>query len=105
MPVYPDSPADAAGLQGWLLVAAARPLPPYDEWSAASMLRWRTVVAEGVLRFDGLRVQRFGPGPCRVDWGLADSPRPFAQLCMQLNRLPEVDAVEAIVYPVRPKGH
>jgi hypothetical protein len=96
---------DAAALQGWLLVASAHPLPPFSEWPSAPQLRWRSVVASGVWRFDGRQVLRFGqaPGPGGIPRTFSESPRPFAQLCGVLRNLPELDAVEAIVYPVRPR--
>jgi hypothetical protein len=96
---------DAAALQGWLLVASAHPLPPFSDWPAAPQLRWRSVVAAGVWRFDGRQVLRFGPAPRPggIPRTLSESPRPFAQLCSVLRNLPEIDAVEAIVYPVRPR--
>jgi hypothetical protein len=96
---------DAAALQGWLLVASAHPLPSFSEWTPAPQLRWRSVVAAGVWRFDGRQVLRFGtaPGPGGIPRTFAESPRPFAQLCGVLRDLPELDAVEAIVYPVRPR--
>lgn len=96
---------DAAALQGWLLVASAAPLPPYADWRPASQLRWRSVVARGVWRFDGCEVRQFQawPGPSLTLRTLADSPRPFAQICGVLRDLPELDAVSVIVYPVRPR--
>lgn len=42
-----------AGVQAWLLMAARKPLPAFAEWSATHRLRWRSVQAEGVWRFDG----------------------------------------------------
>ncbi len=96
---------DDAALQGWLLVASAHPLPPFSDWPPAPQLRWRSVVAPGVWRFDGRQVLRFGPapGPGGIPRTFSESPRPFAELCGVLRNLPELDAVEAIVYPVRPR--
>ncbi len=96
---------DAAALQGWLLVASAHPLPPFSEWPPAPQLRWGSVEAPGVWRFDGRQVLRFGPAPRPggIPRSFAESPHPFAQLCGVLKNLPELDAVEAIVYPVRPR--
>jgi hypothetical protein len=96
---------DAAALQGWLLVASAHPLPPFSQWPLAPQLHWRSVVAPGVWRFDGRQILRFGsaPGPGGIPHTFSESPRPFAQLCAVLRNLSELDAVEAIVYPVRPR--
>ena len=90
-----------AGLQAWLLVAARDPLPPFDDWPAASLLRWKSVQAEGVWRFDGRSIERLQPGERRVLERMVESPRPFAQLCASLSNMPDIDAVAAIAYPVR----
>src|SRR6202034_803614 len=87
---------ETAALQGWLLVASAHPLPPFSEWPPAPQLRWRSVEAPGVWRFDGRQVLRFGPAPRTggIPHTFSASPRPFAQLCGVLRDLPELDAVE-----------
>jgi hypothetical protein len=93
-----------AGLRAWLLVAARDPLPPFADWPAARLLRWRSVQAEGVWRFDGRSIVRLQSGKERVLAGMSGSPRPFAQLCAFLGNIPDIDAVEAIAYPVRPES-
>jgi hypothetical protein len=91
-----------AGMQAWLLVAASTPLPPFADWPAARRLRWRSVQAEGVWRFDGHSIERIQAGDHRVLERMFESPRPFAQLCASLTDIPDIDAIEAITYPVRP---
>ena len=44
------------------------------------LLRWNSVQAEGVWRFDGRSIERLQPGKRRVLERMFDSPRPFAQL-------------------------
>jgi hypothetical protein len=91
-----------AGLQAWLLVAARDPLPPFADWSAARLLPWRSVQAEGVWQFDGRSIERLRPGRRRVLQRTFESPRPFVRLCEFLRGIPDIDAVAAIAYPVRP---
>jgi len=107
----PDSSASrrttyprGAGMQGWLLVAARNPLPPFADWRPFRLLRWKSVQAEGVWRFDGRSIERLQPGNRRVLERMFDSPRPFAQLCASLSNIPDIDAIEAIAYPVRPEN-
>ncbi|MGP0069852.1 MAG: hypothetical protein ACLQGP_40400 [Isosphaeraceae bacterium] len=92
-----------AGLQAWLLVAARDPLPPFANWSAARLLPWRSVQAEGVWQFDGRSIERLRPGRRRVLQRTFDSPHPFARLCEFLRGIPDIDAIAAIAYPVRPE--
>ncbi len=92
-----------AGLQAWLLVAARDPLPPFADWSASRLLPWRSVQAQGVWRFDGRSIERLHPGRRRVLQRTFDSPHPFARLCELLRGIPDIDAIAAIAYPVRPE--
>lgn len=94
--------ARGAGLQAWLLVAARHPLPPFADWHPARPLRWRSVQAEGVWRFDGRQVEALHSGRWRVLERMSHSPRPFAELCASLIDIPDIDAVEVLAYPVKP---
>jgi predicted Ser/Thr protein kinase len=94
---------DGAGIQAFVLLAANRPLPPFGQWTQAGSLRWRSVPAEGVWQFDGHQISRLGGVQRGEIKRLFDSPRPFAQLCAELQNLDGIDAVQAIAFPVKPK--
>jgi hypothetical protein len=94
---------DGAGMQAVVLLAARRELPPFGQWTQAQSLRWRSVQAEGVWQFDGHQISRLGGVQRSEIKRLFDSPRPFAQLCAQLQSLDGIDAVQAIAFPVKPK--
>ncbi len=96
------SQEQGAGLQAWLLVATRNPLPTFAEWSATHRLRWRSVQAEGVWRYDGRCMERLQPRNRRDLMMLYDSPRPFAHVCSSIRDFAEFDAIEGLAYPVRP---
>jgi hypothetical protein len=100
---HPAARFDGAGLQAWLLLVSGKPLPPFANWSAVHLLRWKSVQADGVWRFDGDRMEQLQPGNRRVGKGMFDSPRPFAELCAGLGAIPDIDAIEALAYPIRPR--
>jgi serine/threonine protein kinase len=100
--------SDGPGLQAFVVVSSRLPLPPYARWSASDWLKqhWKHLPANdlyGVWRHDG-RVPtlvssvprgliRKGPGP----------PVPFGEVCKYLATLPDVQAIQAIAFPVKPK--
>src|SRR5262249_25971592 len=98
--------AGEPGLQAFAVVASRQPLPSYETWGRGAELRrlWKPVQAQVGWRFDGrrfdpiLQVQRGElkkrPGP----------PGPFREVCEYLATLPEVEAIQAISFPVRPMG-
>ena len=96
------SQKQGAGLQAWLLMAARNPLPSFAEWSATHRLRWRSVQAEGVWRFDGRCMERLQPGNRRDLMKMFDSPVPFAEVCSSLGKIDDFDTIEGLAYPVRP---
>jgi len=93
---------DATGLQAFVLAASRVPLPPFTDWEGRRGLRWETVPADGAgpWSFDG---QTFEPlsddrrGELRKRSG---EPRPFKEVCEYVAKLPGIDAVRAIVFPV-----
>jgi hypothetical protein len=74
---------DAAGLQVFVLVASARPLPPYAEWrAAAGKVPWKAVAQGGQWRWlfdgDGFTRLPLDRGGRREREG---EPQPLKDLC------------------------
>jgi serine/threonine protein kinase len=106
--VYPAEGAgyfldDGTGLQGFVLVASRKPLPAYADWPGRTDLRWEKVSSAGVWRFDG-RDCRYLGNPRRGSERpvSAPVPAPFEALCRSLSRRPDVEAIQAIAFPVMP---
>jgi serine/threonine protein kinase len=99
---------DGPGLQAFVVLASPRPLPAYAQWSGSGWLkrRWQHVAADdvdGVWRHDGrvpTLVSSVPRGPLRKRPG---PPAPFDEACKYLAMLPEVETIQAIAFPVRPK--
>jgi serine/threonine protein kinase len=94
---------DGVGLQAFVLVASRTPLPAYKEWRAAiGPVPWHHVVAEGVWRFDGQRLEQIDPerGAPRPRQG---TPQALLELCTFLQKCPQVDALQVFAFPVQPQ--
>jgi hypothetical protein len=105
---YPPDPStgfgltDGVGTQVFVLVASARPLPPYAVWSRAlGALPWKPGETDRVWRYDG---HGFESDRERGDVRpLADLPPPLEATCHALRRAPRVKAVRAVAFPVKPR--
>jgi serine/threonine protein kinase len=103
--------SDGPGLQAFVVVASRRPLPPYETWPGTDGLRqrWKHVAADdvqGVWEYKDGQLHHLlsgsrGPLEKRPE---AESLAPFQEVCDYLRQLPDVEAVQAIAFPVRPKG-
>jgi serine/threonine protein kinase len=94
---------DDTGLQGFVLVASRKPLPAYAEWPGRSDLRWEKVGSAGVWRFDGRDYKYLG-NPRRGSERPVSAPVPtaFEAVCRFLRRRPDVEAIQALAFPVLP---
>jgi hypothetical protein len=94
------------GLQVFVLIASAEPLPPYSEWRAKfDTVPWKKVdgdVDQWRWEFDGqdfLRLpEKRGQ---RVERG--SSPREFRDLCNFFSARSDIQAIRAIAFPVSKK--
>src|SRR5262249_39564173 len=94
------------GLQAFVVVASRQPLPPYQMWAGDSRLRqlWKPGGARAGWRYDG---HRFDPISNTSRGELRKRPGPpaaFQEICEYLATVPDIEAVQAIAFPVRPKG-
>ncbi len=102
---------DGPGLQAFVVVASRQPLPPYETWPGTDGLRqrWKPVAADdlqGVWEYKDGQVRRLSSGargPLAKRPG-AESLAPLRDVCDYLRKLPDVETVQAIAFPVRPKG-
>ncbi len=102
---FPPNPDDGFGLtdgtgtQGFVVIAALNPLPPYAEWLRKTRdLPWRQAETVSVWRYDGHRFDTNNErGEVRR---LADFPLPFAETCRALQSAPRVEAIQAVAFPV-----
>jgi serine/threonine protein kinase len=102
---------DGPGLQAFVVVASRRPLPPYEQWPARDGLRqrWRHVAADDVddgWEYKDGQVKRLSSGArgMLVKRPGAESLALFRGICDYLQKLPDIEVVQAIAFPVRPKG-
>jgi CHAT domain-containing protein/serine/threonine protein kinase len=93
---------DSAGLQVFVLVASARPLPPYAEWRAGiGAIPWRAVRHGGESRwqFDGRDFARLSE--VRGSRQERDPvPTPLRELCEFFKSIDGLDVVRVIAFPV-----
>jgi hypothetical protein len=95
------------GLQVFVAVASRKPLPPYEKWRGAEGLRrlWKACDDGHAWRFDGRRFEVLSaqsrgelkdrPGP--------EPPAPFRAVCDYVAQSPDIEAIAAIAFPVKPK--
>jgi serine/threonine protein kinase len=93
---------DGVGLQVFLLVASKKPLPAYAEWKDRVGLRWESIRADdaGVWGFDGRTFELLSGGRRGAPRERSGPSRPFQELCQSVAKLPGIDAVRAIAFPV-----
>jgi hypothetical protein len=96
------------GLQAFVLMVSRRPLPPYQQWTAREGIRhrWKSIATDRVWLSDGrdfTPVSSIARGELRERSG-SRPPAPFQEVCEYLAKRPEVEAIQAIAFPVRPKG-
>jgi hypothetical protein len=105
---YPPDPGsgfaltDGVGTQAFVLVASAKPLPPYAEWSRKlGELPWKAVSEGDVWRYDGRTFDRdIRRGDVRP---LADLPPPLEAACRALQAGPGIETIRALAFPVQPQ--
>ncbi len=93
---------DGTGLQAFVLVASRRPLPSFASWPARAGLPWTAAKAGEAWRYDGRDLAPLGDSVRGTERRVSPAPAPFAATCRYLSRLPGVDAVQAIAFPVLP---
>ena len=93
---------DGTGLQAFVLLVSSEPLPPYSEWTGRDKLHWETVQAEGsgVWGFDGHNFEPLAGDRRGEPRKHSGPPRPFEEVCDRFTKLPQVNAVEAVAFPV-----
>jgi hypothetical protein len=96
-----------SGLQAYVVAASSRPLPPYAEWRAGrGEVRWRALPAgKAVWEADAQETYEVvkGLGADRGTLRVAPGVPPLSRLCWAV-RGGGVEEVEAIAFPVLPKG-
>jgi serine/threonine protein kinase len=108
--VFPADPAigygltDGTGLQAFVLVASRKPLPAFTHWPAQTNLPWdRASAAEGVWKFDRQTFHLVIDPDRGTERPVPEAaPAPFAAVCRRLSDNPDVDAIQAIAFPVVP---
>jgi hypothetical protein len=115
--LYPDTSTfftlnEGAGLQAFVVLVSHSPLPAYGDWYSQQIgTTWSQARAAGVWRFDGNHFTSMVPagastGPGRDERVAAlapgRAPEPFEEACRAFRHLPDVDAIAAICFPVRP---
>jgi serine/threonine protein kinase len=96
---------DGSGEQAFVVVAATRPLTSFENWKGRDDLkqRWKPVPAEGVWSFDGHGIERVDSGDRGdVHKGVGHPPG-FDEVCQYLMNLPDIEAIRAFAFPVKPK--
>jgi hypothetical protein len=92
---------DGVGLQAFVLVASGRLLPDYDEWKAkAGPAPWQAAAAGSAWQYDGHEFALLDSVPRGHEIELP-APPAFERLCRYLEDRPGVEAVRALVFPVR----
>jgi hypothetical protein len=92
---------DDAGFTALVLVAARQQLPLNLQWQPPlDAGTWRQTAVSEAWSFDGRRCQPLArPRVGQVEHG----PKPFADLCDTLQARPDVAAVRALAFSVKPK--
>jgi predicted Ser/Thr protein kinase len=92
---------DGVGVQAFVLVASARPLPPPEEMrDRVEKLPWKQIHSDAVWRFDGekwaldLDLRR---GTKRT---LADLPQPLDRSCLALKAELGIEIIQALAFSV-----
>jgi hypothetical protein len=95
---------DIPGLQVFVLIASAEPLPPYAEWrSRFNAIPWAKTDSykqSSRWEFDGQEFTEIGQPRVQARGG---PPKEFRDLCNFFQQLPNVQAVRAIAFPVTKK--
>jgi serine/threonine protein kinase len=95
---------DIDGLQAFVLIASAEPLPPYAEWRSRKVATpWnknRSYNSDSRWQFDGEEFMELPQDRLQVRGG---PPKEFRDLCNFFRNLPDVQAVRAIAFSVTKK--
>jgi hypothetical protein len=86
----------------FVVVASRQPLPAYEQWvKEVGKAPWQPAQAQGAWRFDerGFLVLGGSRGPERVLTG----PKPIEDLYRFFKDQANVDAAQAVAFPVRAK--
>ena len=93
---------DGTGLQAFVLIASRRPLPAFGSSPHRASLSWKpTADASGVWKFDGRQFSLLAADVRGTERRVASAiPVALSRVCDALRKLPGVDAVEAVAFPV-----
>ena len=95
---------DGIGLQGFVLLASRQPLPAFAQWRrSVREATWTATAAEGVWKYNGTDINRLfnERGTIRERGAIRERvPRPFADVCKAFSDAPQIEAVQAIAFPV-----
>jgi hypothetical protein len=96
---------DGHGVQAFVLVSTTKQLPAFEKWDGRVGLeqRWKTALADGVWRYDGQRITREDSGIRGEARRNTDCPTTFRDICEYLTRRADVEAIQAIAFPVKAK--
>ena len=94
------------GEQAFLLVAATRPLPLFEEWEGLDGLTqlWKPALADGVWRYDGHRISREVSADRSEPRENQECPPAFRDVCNYLKSRTDVETFQAIAFPVKLKN-
>jgi serine/threonine protein kinase len=97
--------SEGPGVQGFALVAAARPLPSFDHWEGLNGLeqRWKPDSTEVAWSYEGDAIEPLDSGNRGDVRERAGHPPNFLSVCKYLKDRPDVQAIRAVAFPVKPK--
>jgi serine/threonine protein kinase len=104
---YPTSPErgfsldDGPGMQAFVLLASAQPLPAYARWQReVGVAPWQKAQGNGIWRFDG---KDFEPGNKRGKVREMNTlPKPLVELYRFFQNSTRIEAFRVISFPVKP---
>ncbi len=96
---------DGVGLQAFVLLASREPLPSFADWEGRGGLHWGTIPGDdaGVWGFDGHNFEPLVSDRRGEPRKRSGEPVEFREVCEYVVKLPGVNAVRALVFPVGSK--
>jgi hypothetical protein len=100
---YALNDSENGGAHAFVLLASRQPLRDESQWrSTLADIPWKPGQLSGVWQFDGSKLQHL-----MASRGVESAPESeldlFERTCKTLKKLPGVDAMQAVAFPVLPK--